>query len=94
MAIARAFITKPKILFADEPTGNLDAANSDKIEQLLFDLNRDSHTTLVLVTHDNELAKHCQRQLLMNAGELSEVTISDDNAGSGQKSVISQSQVG
>jgi len=94
VAIARAFITKPKILFADEPTGNLDAANSDKIEQLLFDLNRDSHTTLVLVTHDNELAKHCQRQLLMNAGELSEVTISDDNAGSGQKSVISQSQVG
>lgn len=94
VAIARAFITKPKILFADEPTGNLDAANSDKIEQLLFDLNRDSHTTLVLVTHDNELAKHCQRQLLMNAGELSEVTISDDNASSGQKSVISQSQVG
>jgi|TARA_R110002124_G_scaffold221159_1_gene386828 putative ABC transport system ATP-binding protein len=94
VAIARAFITKPKILFADEPTGNLDAANSDKIEQLLFDLNRDSHTTLVLVTHDNELAKHCQRQLLMNAGELSEVTISDDNAGSVQKSVISQSQVG
>mgnify|MGYP003135544401 FL=1 len=94
VAIARAFITKPKILFADEPTGNLDAANSDKIEQLLFDLNRDSHTTLVLVTHDNELAKHCQRQLLMNAGELSEVTLSDDNASSGQKSVISQSQVG
>ncbi|MBU3017905.1 ABC transporter ATP-binding protein [Paraglaciecola agarilytica] len=94
VAIARAFITKPKILFADEPTGNLDAANSDKIEQLLFDLNRDSNTTLVLVTHDNELAKHCQRQLLMNAGELSEVTLSDDNASSGQKSVISQSQVG
>ena len=94
VAIARAFITKPKMLFADEPTGNLDAANSDKIEQLLFDLNRDSHTTLVLVTHDNELAKHCQRQLLMNAGELSEVTLSDDNASSGQKSVISQSQVG
>lgn len=94
VAIARAFITKPKILFADEPTGNLDAANSDKIEQLLFDLNRDSHTTLVLVTHDNELAKHCKRQLLMNAGELSEVTTSDENAGSGQRSAISQSQVG
>jgi putative ABC transport system ATP-binding protein len=94
VAIARAFITKPKILFADEPTGNLDAANSDKIEQLLFDLNHDSHTTLVLVTHDNELAKHCQRQLLMNAGELSEVTILDDNADSGQASATSQSQVG
>ncbi|QHJ13730.1 Lipoprotein-releasing system ATP-binding protein LolD [Paraglaciecola mesophila] len=94
VAIARAFITKPKILFADEPTGNLDAANSDKIERLLFDLNRDSHTTLVLVTHDNELAKHCQRQLLMNAGELSEVSLSDDNTGTTHSAVISQSQVG
>ncbi len=74
VAIARAFITKPKILFADEPTGNLDAANSDKVEQLLFDLNRDSDTTLVLVTHDNVLAKKCQRQLQMQAGELTEIT--------------------
>lgn len=74
VAIARAFITKPKILFADEPTGNLDAANSDKVEKLLFDLNRESDTTLVLVTHDPELAKKCQRQLHMQAGELTEVT--------------------
>lgn len=74
VAIARAFITKPKILFADEPTGNLDAANSDKVEKLLFDLNRESDTTLVLVTHDMELAKQCQRQLQMHAGELQEVT--------------------
>lgn len=73
VAIARAFITKPKILFADEPTGNLDAANSDKVEKLLFDLNRDSDTTLILVTHDPVLAKKCQRQLHMQAGELSEV---------------------
>jgi putative ABC transport system ATP-binding protein len=72
VAIARAFITQPKILFADEPTGNLDAANSDKIEQLLFDLNRDSHTTLILVTHDQELAQKCDRQLHMHAGELTE----------------------
>lgn len=74
VAIARAFITKPKILFADEPTGNLDAENSTNVEQLLFDLNAEQGTTLVLVTHDNELAQKCQRQLHMTAGELVEVT--------------------
>ncbi|MDC8831751.1 ABC transporter ATP-binding protein [Alteromonas gilva] len=74
VAIARAFIGQPKILFADEPTGNLDAANSVKIEDLLFDLNREIGTTLVLVTHDSELAKKCDRQLQMLAGELTEVT--------------------
>ena len=74
VAIARAFITSPKILFADEPTGNLDAKNSEKIEQLLFDLNKDKGTTLVLVTHDNTLAQHCSRQLTMSAGELVETT--------------------
>jgi putative ABC transport system ATP-binding protein len=73
VAIARAFISKPKILFADEPTGNLDADNSDKIEKLLFELNQNSHTTLVLVTHDPVLAGKCQRQLHMQAGELIEV---------------------
>jgi len=73
-AIARAFITSPKILFADEPTGNLDAKNSAKIESLLFQMNREKGTTLVLVTHDNELAEHCDRQLTMNAGELVETT--------------------
>jgi putative ABC transport system ATP-binding protein len=74
VAIARAFITQPKVLFADEPTGNLDAANSSKIEQLLFELNRDANTTLILVTHDQELAAKCQRQLHMHAGELTEST--------------------
>ena len=74
VAIARAFITYPKILFADEPTGNLDAKNSEKIEALLFEMNREKGTTLVLVTHDNELAEHCDRQLTMNAGELVETT--------------------
>lgn len=74
VAIARAFITSPKILFADEPTGNLDAKNSEKIEQLLFELNEDKGTTLVLVTHDNTLAQHCSRQLTMSAGELVETT--------------------
>lgn len=74
VAIARAFITNPKILFADEPTGNLDSANSLKVENLLFDLNKKSNTTLILVTHDSELAKRCQRQLRMHAGELTEQT--------------------
>jgi putative ABC transport system ATP-binding protein len=73
VAIARAFISEPKILFADEPTGNLDATNSDKIEKLLFELNQKSHTTLILVTHDPVLAGKCQRQLHMQAGELTEV---------------------
>ncbi|GFD95658.1 ABC transporter ATP-binding protein [Alteromonas sp. KUL156] len=74
VAIARAFITSPKILFADEPTGNLDSKNSEKIEALLFKMNKEKGTTLVLVTHDNELAVHCDRQLTMNAGELIETT--------------------
>jgi putative ABC transport system ATP-binding protein len=92
VAIARAFITQPKILFADEPTGNLDAANSSKIEQLLFDLNRDSHTTLILVTHDPVLAGKCQRQLHMNGGELSEPAVENELV-SGQQN-IAQRQVG
>lgn len=68
VAIARAFITRPKILFADEPTGNLDAANGERIEKLLFNLNKEAGTTLVLVTHDRRLAAHCDRQLHMSAG--------------------------
>ena len=72
VAIARAFITSPKILFADEPTGNLDAKNSEKVEGLLFKMNREKGTTLVLVTHDNHLAAKCDRQLTMVAGELTE----------------------
>ncbi|WP_289028769.1 ABC transporter ATP-binding protein [uncultured Paraglaciecola sp.] len=78
VAIARAFISEPKILFADEPTGNLDAANSEKIEKLLFELNQNSNTTLVLVTHDQGLADQCQRQLHMQAGELTEVFSESD----------------
>ncbi|MCC2615248.1 ABC transporter ATP-binding protein [Aestuariibacter halophilus] len=73
VAIARAFITQPRILFADEPTGNLDASNSDKVEKLLFDLNRESDTTLILVTHDPSLAQKCDRQLQMQAGVLTEI---------------------
>ncbi|MCW8091388.1 ABC transporter ATP-binding protein [Alteromonas sp. ASW11-130] len=72
VAIARAFIGQPKILFADEPTGNLDAVNSHKIEDLLFNLNQEQGTTLVLVTHDETLAAKCDRQLVMQAGALTE----------------------
>lgn len=72
VAIARAFAAKPLILFADEPTGNLDTATGAKIIELLFGLNEEEGTTLVLVTHDNTLADRCQRKLVMTAGQLSE----------------------
>jgi putative ABC transport system ATP-binding protein len=72
VAIARAFASAPKILFADEPTGNLDAETGKVISDLIFDLNTSLGTTLVMVTHDANLAKRCQRQLMMNAGRLSE----------------------
>lgn len=70
VAIARAFINKPKILFADEPTGNLDAETGEIVEDLLFDLNRDRGTTLVLVTHDLSLAKKCQRIIRLKNGKI------------------------
>ncbi len=70
VAIARAFASQPQILFADEPTGNLDHANSELVEDLLFELNREQGTTLVLVTHDLALARRCQRQVSMRAGRL------------------------
>lgn len=73
VAIARAFITQPAILFADEPSANLDAATGAKIEDLLFALNEQQGTTLVLVTHNPQLARRCQRQLNMHAGELTEL---------------------
>ncbi|QRV24076.1 ABC transporter ATP-binding protein [Marinomonas foliarum] len=72
VAIARAFASNPKVLFADEPTGNLDEENGRLIIKLLFDLNQSQGTTLVMVTHDNELAKMCDRQLVMSAGQLTE----------------------
>jgi putative ABC transport system ATP-binding protein len=72
VAIARAFMTSPKILFADEPTGNLDQNTAHKIVELLFNLNKEHGTTLVLVTHDLTLAKRCDRVFHMNAGKLEE----------------------
>lgn len=72
VAVARAFASESPILFADEPTGNLDTRTGEKVADLLFELNQERHTTLVLVTHDTKLAGRCQRQLVMNAGELTE----------------------
>ena len=70
VAMARAFITEPKILFADEPTGNLDEENSQHITDLLFGLNKEQGTTLVLVTHNLELAQKTERILRMRGGKL------------------------
>jgi putative ABC transport system ATP-binding protein len=68
VAIARAFVTHPDVLFADEPTGNLDSVTGTRITDLLFDLNRSTGSTLVLVTHDRALARRCGRLLELDAG--------------------------
>ena len=70
MAIARAFATEPAVLFADEPTGNLDSNTGDHVIDLMFELNRNSSTTLILVTHDKALAARCDRILGLDAGRL------------------------
>jgi putative ABC transport system ATP-binding protein len=72
VALARALAPKPKILFADEPTGNLDASTGTAVTDLLFDLHKQSGTTLVLVTHDVALAKRCARIIRVNDGQISE----------------------
>jgi len=82
VAIARAFINKPSILFADEPTGNLDADTGDHITELLFDLNRKQGTTLVLVTHNPELANMTGRVLALRGGKLMSDTINSDRISS------------
>ena len=70
VALARAFVTEPAILFADEPTGNLDSKTGEHIIDLLFELNQEKQTTLVLVTHDNALADRCQRIIKLEAGKM------------------------
>jgi putative ABC transport system ATP-binding protein len=74
VALARAFAGGPAILFADEPTGNLDRTTGEQVESLLFELNRESATTLVLVTHDERLADRCDRRFKMTDGTLQEVS--------------------
>ncbi len=70
VAIARAFAAQPEILFADEPTGNLDSKTGEKIADLLFELNRENHTTLIVVTHDIKLASRCDRIIELAAGKV------------------------
>ena len=70
VAIARAFFSSPRILFADEPTGNLDAETADHVTEILFDVNREQGTTLVLVTHNTDLAEHTDRILQLKGGKL------------------------
>lgn len=70
LAIARAIVNKPKLIFADEPTGNLDSATGEKIIDLLFDLNKTMGSTLIIVTHDHELAARCQIQIQLKDGKV------------------------
>ncbi|MEN3366332.1 MAG: putative transport system ATP-binding protein [Burkholderiales bacterium] len=70
VALARAFVTKPPLLFADEPTGSLDAATGESVIQLMFELNRERGSTLVLVTHDPSIAARCERTITIAAGRL------------------------
>jgi putative ABC transport system ATP-binding protein len=71
VALARAFVVQPAVLLADEPTGSLDFATGETIMELMFELNREVGTTLVLVTHDRAIAQRCQRCLTIEAGRLS-----------------------
>ena len=80
VALARAFINSPRVLFADEPTGNLDGDTSDQVQELLFSLNREEGTTLILVTHDLRLAQRTQRIIrLRNGAVLSDSVLTDQN---------------
>jgi putative ABC transport system ATP-binding protein len=74
VCIARAIIGKPKIIFADEPTGNLDSNTSESIENMLFELNRKNGITLIIVTHDPELAAKCRRVIELKDGEIVNTT--------------------
>ena len=79
VAIARAFINEPKVLFADEPTGNLDTETGEHIEELIFNLNKSQQTTLILVTHDLELAQKCNRIIRIKNGKIDSDTVIKKN---------------
>jgi len=79
VALARAFVVQPAVLLADEPTGSLDFATGETVMQLMFDLNREQGTTLVLVTHDRGIAGRCHRRITIDAGHV----VSDQRAGEG-----------
>jgi len=90
VAIARAFITAPKLLFADEPSANLDTENGKLVEDLLFELNQSANTTLVLVTHDPELAKRCQRTVTIHGGKLKQETTNEQDLADGEVQLDAQ----
>lgn len=85
VAIARALVDSPSILIADEPTGNLDSENGDIIVKLLFDLNKKLGTTLVIVTHDEDLAKKCQRVIYLKDGKVEKDTVKINSSKKGAK---------
>lgn len=80
LAIARAIVNRPKIIFADEPTGNLDSTTGARVEELLFALNRDSGTTLIVVTHDHQLAARCDQQIYIKDGVVEKITTKPQGA--------------
>lgn len=85
LAIARAIVNKPKIIFADEPTGNLDSVTGEMIIKLLFDLNKKLGCTLIVVTHDPEIAEHCQYRIEMKDGEVISIKKADVQTNKGQR---------
>ena len=72
MALARAFVVKPAVLLADEPTGSLDFATGEKVMALMFELNQELGTTLVMVTHDRAIAERCERRITIEAGRVAD----------------------
>lgn len=86
VALARAFINEPRVLFADEPTGNLDAETSDKVESLIFELNQARGATLIVATHDLELANRCDRIIKLRGG----ILVSDEH-GNGARQTVTPS---